>query len=94
LWSQPRGQAAGAEFPQYSVHRGELQMLLADAVRERLGPQSIRTGTRVHGMHGTGGRAHIQALDRVSDTEVTIEADVVVGADGLHSAVLAQLHPG
>jgi 2-polyprenyl-6-methoxyphenol hydroxylase-like FAD-dependent oxidoreductase len=94
LWSQPRGQAAGAEFPQYSVHRGEPQMLLADAVRERLGPQSIRTGTHVRGVHGTGDRAHVQALDEVSNAEVTIEAVVVVAADGLHSAVLAQLHPG
>jgi 2-polyprenyl-6-methoxyphenol hydroxylase-like FAD-dependent oxidoreductase len=94
LWSQPRGQAAGAKFPQYSMHRGELQMLLADAVRERLGSQSILTGTYVRAVHGIGDRAHVQALDQVIDTEITIEAGVVVGADGLHSAVLAQLHPG
>jgi 5-methylphenazine-1-carboxylate 1-monooxygenase len=29
LWPDPRGRAAGAGYPQYSVHRGQLQLLLA-----------------------------------------------------------------
>src|SRR5690349_23986596 len=33
----PRGRYAGYDWPQYSIHRGDLQMLLVDAVRERLG---------------------------------------------------------
>ena len=94
LWSDRRGRAAGSEYPQYSVHRGELQLLLAGAVRERLGPGSIRTGTQVRGVHDAGGQARVLAVDRASGTEVVVEAGVVVGADGLHSAVLAQLHPG
>ena len=37
IWREPRGLAAGYIWPQYSIHRGRLQMLLLDAVRERLG---------------------------------------------------------
>src|SRR5690349_18212198 len=51
IWSEPRGRDAGYTWPQYSVHRGELQMVLLDAVRERLGPDAVRTGSRVEGLH-------------------------------------------
>ena len=40
----PRGRYAGYNWPQYSIHRGELQMLLLSAVRERLGAGAVRTG--------------------------------------------------
>src|SRR5882757_8812618 len=41
LFSEPRGIAGGYAWPQYSVHRGELQMLLLSAVRERLGTDAF-----------------------------------------------------
>src|SRR4051812_15031907 len=28
IWSEPRGRQAGYHWPQFSIHRGELQMLL------------------------------------------------------------------
>ena len=30
IWSEPRGRAAGYNWPQYSIHRGELLMILLD----------------------------------------------------------------
>jgi 2-polyprenyl-6-methoxyphenol hydroxylase-like FAD-dependent oxidoreductase len=49
IWREPRGRFAGYRWPQYSIHRGRLQMLLADAVRERLGPDAIVFGSRATG---------------------------------------------
>lgn len=40
LWADSRGLAAGDRHPQYSIHRGELHMLLLAAVRDRLGPRA------------------------------------------------------
>jgi FAD binding domain-containing protein len=37
LFREPRGIDGGYGYPQYSVHRGQLQMLLLSALRERLG---------------------------------------------------------
>lgn len=37
VWHEPRGRAAGYDYPQFSVHRGEFQMLLVAAVQSRLG---------------------------------------------------------
>ncbi|MFF3838702.1 FAD-dependent monooxygenase [Streptomyces sp. NPDC001930] len=94
VWEEPLGRAAGYHWPQYSVHRGRLQMLLLAAVRERLGPDSVRTGLRFQRFEQSsdGVRAHF--LDRSSGLPVVEDADVLVGADGIDSAVRAQLHPG
>jgi 2-polyprenyl-6-methoxyphenol hydroxylase-like FAD-dependent oxidoreductase len=88
LFTEPRGLAGGYRWPQYSVHRGRLQMLLLDAVRTRLGPDAVRTGTRVRGFTQDTDRVHVQT------TGGRLSADALVGADGLHSTVRATLHPG
>ena len=57
VWSEPRGLAAGYRWPQFSLHRGRLQMVLYDAVRERLGPEAVVTGHRLsHFERGLMGR--------------------------------------
>ena len=53
VWSAPRGLAAGYRWPQYSVHRGELEMLLYRTTVDRLGSDAVTTGHRVTGYdHG------------------------------------------
>jgi 2-polyprenyl-6-methoxyphenol hydroxylase-like FAD-dependent oxidoreductase len=91
IWREPRGRALGYRWPQYSVHRGQLQMMLLAAVRDRLGPDAVRTGTRVVGFSSDG--TVVQLRDRASDSVETTGGDVLIGADGLYSAVRAQLHP-
>src|ERR1700691_4841333 len=44
IWSEPRGVAAGYNWPQYSIHRGQLQFVLLRALRERIGECNIRCG--------------------------------------------------
>ena len=46
IHGEPRGRAAGYRWPQISIHRGELQMLLLRAVHERLGATSSRAASR------------------------------------------------
>ncbi len=93
VWSERRGRSAGYRWPQYSVHRGELQMLLYRAVRERLGPDAILTGHRVTGYQNTpdGVIAHVDIRDGGT---AEFRGSVLLAADGLHSAVRAQMHPG
>ena len=42
VYAEPRGLLAGYQWPQYAVHRGQLQMLLLRTVQERLGPDEQR----------------------------------------------------
>ncbi|MFV0257921.1 MAG: flavin-dependent oxidoreductase [Acidimicrobiales bacterium] len=95
IYAEPRGIGAGYRWPQYSVHRGRLQMALLDAVVERLGPDAVRTGHRVTGYRtGRGGSDGVTALvDRRDGGRVEEPGRVLIGADGIHSAVRAQLHP-
>ena len=95
VYSEPRGLKAGYKWPQYSVHRGELQMLLYHAVLERLGATSVRTGLKVTGYRnhsaGTGVTALLESRDgRRSE----VEGSLLIAADGLHSAVRQQMYPG
>src|ERR1700722_18565276 len=53
VWTEPRGRAAGYAWPQFSVHRGTLQMLLLEAVRERLGADAVLTGHHLQGWEET-----------------------------------------
>jgi len=95
VYAEPRGLHAGYRWPQYSVHRGGLQMLLYRAVIERLGPGAVRTGMAVTGYRNDADGRGVRALIETHDGECTeIEGSLLIGADGLHSAVRAQMHPG
>lgn len=91
IWREPRGVAAGYKWPQYSIHRGSLQLMLLDAVRARLGADSVRCGSRVSAVSGNGNRAEAHWSDGNGDQATS--GDVVVAADGIHSAVRAQWYP-
>jgi 5-methylphenazine-1-carboxylate 1-monooxygenase len=93
IWREPRGVAAGYDVPQLSVHRGELQLALMGAVIERLGGGSIVTGHHLEAFQEAGERVNTTFRRRVDDSLVTEEADILIGADGIHSAVRGQLYP-
>ncbi|MEU3404954.1 FAD-dependent monooxygenase [Streptomyces sp. NPDC006670] len=93
LWEEPLGRAAGYHWPQYSVHRGRLQMLLLAAVRERLGPGAVRTGLLFQRFEQAPGGVRAHFLDRASGLPVVDDADVLVGADGIDSVVRSHLYP-
>jgi 2-polyprenyl-6-methoxyphenol hydroxylase-like FAD-dependent oxidoreductase len=94
VYSEPRGMQAGYNWPQYSVHRGKLQMLLYQAVLERIGPDAVRTGQRVTGYRNHADGRGITALlqDRAGNT-TEVDGALLIAADGLHSAVRQQMYP-
>jgi len=95
VYSEPRGFGAGYHWPQYSVHRGKLQMLMYHAALERLGPDAIRTGWKVSGYHNDADDKGVTVLLESRNGErAEIKGSVLVAADGLHSAVRQQMHPG
>ena len=94
IWSEPRGTALGYRWPQYSVHRGQLQMILLEALRDRAGAQAVRTATTVTGFTQRGGAVAVHAAGRDGSEPLRLDGDALIGADGLYSAVRAALHPG
>lgn len=88
IWEEPRGTWAGYNWPQYSVHRGRLQMLLHDALVARAGADCIVTGARAAGFQTH--RDHAVLMLGSGDR---ITGDLVIAADGIHSALRAQMYP-
>ncbi|TXL64681.1 flavin-dependent oxidoreductase [Zeimonas arvi] len=91
IWSEPRGVDAGYAVPQFSIHRGRLQMLLFDAVRERLGADAIETGLEAVAVEPDAGCVTLRS--RADGATRTEQADAIVAADGIHSAVRRQFYP-
>ena len=94
ICSEPAGRYAGYANPQFSVHRGDLQAVLMDAVRIRLGEDAVVTDYRCDSVSQSGDSARV-AFSRTSDnTELPpIEADIVVACDGVHSSIRKQFYP-
>ena len=95
--SEKRGVEAGYAVPQFSMHRGELQMLLMDAVKERLGADRVFLGHALSSFEQSDDKitAHfIRRSDPEKPCEIpSIEGDLMVAADGINSAVRSLLYP-
>lgn len=92
IYAEPRGLEAGYHWPQYAVHRGDLLMLLYDTVCARLGADAVQLGAKVTGYSQTseGVSARITHADGTTSTQTGC---LLIGADGIHSNVRAQMHP-
>jgi 2-polyprenyl-6-methoxyphenol hydroxylase-like FAD-dependent oxidoreductase len=94
VWSEPRGKTAGYAWPQFSIHRGKLQMMLLDAVRERLGPDAVLCGAAVAAWRDAGEGVEIDLVDRASGQGLgSVSGSVFIAADGIHSSARAALYP-
>jgi 2-polyprenyl-6-methoxyphenol hydroxylase-like FAD-dependent oxidoreductase len=88
IWGEARGLAAGYRWPQFSIHRGELLGIFHRAVLTRLGADCVRPGHHLARFGQEGDRVWAEFVDPVSCVPVArIEADLLVGCDGVHSIV-------
>lgn len=93
IWNEPRGLSAGYKWPQYSIHRGQLQVLLLRAARERIGDENYSGGLQLISFEQNPSLVTATFRDSKMGTTVVDNADILVGADGIHSAVRRQLYP-
>jgi 2-polyprenyl-6-methoxyphenol hydroxylase-like FAD-dependent oxidoreductase len=92
VFSEPAGRHAGYDWPQFSIHRGDLQSILMQAVRQRLGPDAVLLGHRCARLDQERDGV-VAYFDRTGGASVAARASVAVGCDGIHSAVRKQLYP-
>lgn len=94
IWREPRGIEAGYRWPQYSIHRGRLQMLLLDEVRARLGAEAVLANHHLAEFEERGGEVVAHFIDRRSGAAMgSATGDVLIGADGIHSVVRRHFYP-
>ena len=87
------GLSAGFALPQFSIHRGKLQAILLQTVRERLGAAAVQAGHRLIGFEQDAAGVHARFVDRCDNVVASSRGDVLVGADGIHSTVRSFLFP-
>lgn len=92
IYAEPRGTVAGYNWPQFAVHRGAFHMLLYQELIERAGADCVQLGARVTGYAKTGNGGVEAIVERNGETTRESGA-VLIGADGIHSNVRAQMHP-
>ncbi len=94
IYSEPRGQLAGYNWPQYAVHRGQFHMMLYDKLVERIGPEAVRLGSRVSGYRKNADGSVTALVEHADGGTSQVKGALLLGADGIHSAIRAQMHPG
>ncbi|MGE0037413.1 MAG: flavin-dependent oxidoreductase [Xanthobacteraceae bacterium] len=94
IWTEPRGRDAGYRWPQISISRGKLHEILLSAITERLGSQAVVAGRRLVGFEERGDRVVARFVDSAGRPADQAESDILIGADGIHSAVRAAFYPG
>lgn len=87
------GLHAGFAVPQVSVHRGKLQAMLLQAVRERLGATAVLAGHRLVGLEQDANEVAAHFADVRGNVVASTRGDILVGADGIHSTVRSFLFP-
>jgi len=86
IYREPLGRAAGYAQPQFSIHRGDLQRVLHEAVVARLGGVALGRRCVAVEANDTG------AIARFDDGS-TASGSLVIACDGIHSVVRKQLYP-
>ena len=94
IYREPRGRAAGYESPEVGIHRGRLQTILYRTAVARLGADRVLTDHQCVAVDQDEASATARFL-RTSTGEALPEARaaVVIGCDGIHSAIRSQLFP-
>jgi len=94
VYSEPCGRHAGYDTPQFSIHRGDLQTVLLEACRQRIGADRIVTGWRCARAEqdGDGATVHFTAT-ATGEALPPQRGSLVVSCDGIHSVLRKQFYP-
>lgn len=93
VYSEPAGLGAGYTWPQFSIHRGDLQKILLDAVVKRLGADSVVTGHRCTGYSEDADSVTVTFEGTNGEKRDSVRAPLLIACDGIHSVVRKKLYP-
>ncbi|HSZ96831.1 MAG TPA: flavin-dependent oxidoreductase [Bradyrhizobium sp.] len=94
IYQEPLGRAAGYDHPQFSIHRGDLQMVLLDAFKSRAGADRILTNHHCVGVeqddHGVTLHFAVGSGDAVGKS---VRGRAAIACDGINSVIRRQFFP-
>jgi 2-polyprenyl-6-methoxyphenol hydroxylase-like FAD-dependent oxidoreductase len=94
IYQEPLGRAAGYEHPQFSIHRGDLQMILLDAFRARAGENRLLTNRHCVAVEQDETGVNVTFADGPGGAGgTTVRGRVAIACDGINSAIRKQFFP-
>src|SRR5689334_2056434 len=93
IYSEPAGRFAGYDVPQFSIHRGDLQMVLLDAFIARAGKDKVILGHKCTRVDYDGAEAVAHFEDVNGKPLPDQRGSVVISCEGIHSVLRKQLYP-
>jgi 2-polyprenyl-6-methoxyphenol hydroxylase-like FAD-dependent oxidoreductase len=95
IYQEPLGRAAGYDHPQFSIHRGDLQMVLLDAFRKRAGADKLITNHHCLGVEQDESGVRVSFSDGPNGANRSVvRGRVAIACDGINSALRKQFYPG
>ena len=94
IYREDRGKFAGYPFPEVGIHRGNLHVILHQAVQKRLGLDAVITDCECVGVDQDerGATLHFKQTSTGKGRD-SVRADVVIACDGINSALRRQFYP-
>ena len=96
IWAEPRGLAAGYRWPQVSIHRGALQMILLQAAWGRLGADRLHLNHELTAFDARSGQGvRVRFVDHATrGRHAVVDGRLLIACDGIHSVARHVLFPG
>ena len=94
IYQEPLGRAAGYDHPQFSIHRGDLQMVLRDAFCARAGAGRLITGRHCLGVEQDETGVTVNFADGPSGvSRFAMRGHAAIACDGINSVIRKQFFP-
>jgi 5-methylphenazine-1-carboxylate 1-monooxygenase len=94
IYKEPRGKFAGYDVPEVGIHRGRLHLILANAVRNRLGDDAVRTNHECADVVQDDHGVTISFKETSTGRQIEdVRTDVVVACDGINSVIRKRYYP-
>ena len=94
IYQEPLGRAAGYDQPQFSIHRGDLQMVLLDAFRSRAGHDRIVTNRHCLGVEQDDTGVTVTFSDGPGGANrFAVRGRAAIACDGINSVIRKQFFP-
>jgi 2-polyprenyl-6-methoxyphenol hydroxylase-like FAD-dependent oxidoreductase len=94
IYQEPLGRAAGYDHPQFSIHRGDLQMLLLEAFVARAGADRLLTNHHCLGVEQDEDGVTLTFANGPQGGERrTVRGRIAVACDGINSVIRKQFFP-
>jgi 2-polyprenyl-6-methoxyphenol hydroxylase-like FAD-dependent oxidoreductase len=94
IYKEPRGRYAGYRYPEFSIHRGRLHLVLYNAAVARLGRDRVLTNHHCVGLEQDDAGVTLRFTETSTRApRPPVRADVAIACDGVNSTVRRQFYP-